>query len=131
MCSSDLQVAIVQTQGNPDCHVILRGGKSPNYDEAHVAAACKELEAAGLAPRLMVDCSHANSGKDPNRQPEVWKSILRQRREGNLHLIGAMLESHLQSGSQPLGPDPAGLKYGVSITDACMDWETTAALFKD
>jgi len=123
--------AIVSTTGNPDGHLVLRGGKGgPNYGPEAVAAAAAQLAAEGLPARLMVDCSHANSGKDPKRQPDVWKSILAQRREGNRHLIGAMLESHLHFGSQPLTQDPSILKYGVSITDACMDWETTAALLK-
>jgi len=128
----DGATSIIKTAGNPDSHVVLRGGRNgPNYLPDDVAQAEQALRKAGLQPALMVDCSHSNSGKDPKRQPEVWNSILGQRREGNRHLIGAMLESHLHFGSQPLGSDPASLKYGVSITDACMDWETTAALLKD
>ena len=127
----DGATSIIKTAGNPDSHVVLRGGRNgPNYHPEDVALAEKALRKTGLHPTLMVDCSHANSGKDPNRQPDVWKSILAQRREGNRHLIGAMLESHLHFGSQPLTQDPSILKYGVSITDACMDWETTAALLK-
>jgi 3-deoxy-7-phosphoheptulonate synthase len=127
----DGSTSIVKTAGNPDSHVVLRGGRNgPNYHAKDVQAAREALRKSGLEPALMVDCSHANSGKDPNRQPDVWKSILAQRREGNRHLIGAMLESHLHFGSQPLTKDPSILKYGVSITDACMDWETTAALLK-
>jgi 3-deoxy-7-phosphoheptulonate synthase len=122
----DGATSIIKTAGNPDSHVVLRGGRNgPNYHPEDVALAEQALRKTGL-----VDCSHANSGKDPNRQPDVWKSILDQRREGNRHLIGAMLESHLHFGSQPLTQDPSILKYGVSITDACMDWETTAALLK-
>jgi 3-deoxy-7-phosphoheptulonate synthase len=127
----DGATSIIKTAGNPDSHVVLRGGRTgPNYHPEDVALAEQALRKTGLHPTLMVDCSHANSGKDPNRQPDVWKSILAQRREGNRHLIGAMLESHLHFGSQPLTQDPSILKYGVSITDACMDWETTAALLK-
>jgi 3-deoxy-7-phosphoheptulonate synthase len=127
----DGATSIIKTAGNPDSHVVLRGGRNgPNYHPEDVALAEQALRKTGLHPTLMVDCSHANSGKDPNRQPDVWKSILAQRREGNRHLIGAMLESHLHFGSQPLTQDPSILKYGVSITDACMDWETTAALLK-
>ena len=127
----DGATSIIKTAGNPDSHVVLRGGRTgPNYHPDDVALAEQALRKTGLHPTLMVDCSHANSGKDPNRQPDVWKSIIDQRLEGNRHLIGAMLESHLHFGSQPLTQDPSILKYGVSITDACMDWETTAALLK-
>ncbi len=127
----DGATSIIKTAGNPDSHVVLRGGRTgPNYHPEDVDLAEQALRKTGLHPTLMVDCSHANSGKDPNRQPDVWKSILAQRRAGNRHLIGAMLESHLHFGSQPLTQDPSILKYGVSITDACMDWETTAALLK-
>ncbi len=127
----DGATSIIKTAGNPDSHVVLRGGRNgPNYHPEDVTLAEQALRKTGLHPTLMVDCSHANSGKDPNRQPDVWKSIINQRREGNRHLIGAMLESHLHFGSQPLTQDPSILKYGVSITDACMDWETTAALLK-
>jgi 3-deoxy-7-phosphoheptulonate synthase len=128
----DGATSIIKTAGNPDSHVVLRGGRNgPNYSEEDVARAEQSLRKAGLQPSLMVDCSHSNSGKDPQRQPEVWKSILSQRAGGNRHLIGAMLESHLHFGSQPLPRDPSVLKYGVSITDACMDWETTASLLRD
>jgi 3-deoxy-7-phosphoheptulonate synthase len=95
-----------------------------------VQAAREALRKAGLQAALMVDCSHANSGKDPKRQPDVWRSLLDQRAAGDSGIIGAMLESHLQFGAQPLGTEPATLQYGISITDACMDWETTAALLR-
>ena len=110
--------------------MILRGGKAPNYDAVRVAAACKELEAAQLPATLMVDCSHANSGKDPFRQRDVWKSILAQRQGGRREIIGAMIESHIHAGSQPLVAAPSELKYGVSITDACLDWESTENLLR-
>ena len=119
------QVAIVQTSGNRDCHVILRGGKAPNYDEASVAAACGELEAARLAPRLMVDCSHANSSKQHGRQVEVAHDIAGQVAKGSHQVFGLMVESHLQAGAQKFTPgkdDPRRLEYGQSITDACLGW---------
>ena len=103
----------------------LRGGRrGPNYDAASVAAARDALESAGLNPRLVVDCSHANSGKDPARQPAVLDDVLAQRRAGDRTVAGVMLESHLHGGNQALGPD---LDYGVSITDACLGWDDTEA----
>ena len=117
------QVAIVQTQGNPDCHVILRGGKSPNYDAASVQAACKELEVAKLPASLMVDCSHANSSKQHERQSEVAKDIAGQIAGGSRQVFGLMVESHLQPGAQKFTPGKdkvEGLVYGQSITDACL-----------
>jgi 3-deoxy-7-phosphoheptulonate synthase len=119
------QVAIVQTNGNRDCHVILRGGKAPNYDEASVAAACKELEAAKLPPVLMVDCSHANSSKQHEKQVDVAREIGRQVAKGSRSVFGVMVESHLLPGAQKFTPgkdDPAALEYGKSITDACIGW---------
>jgi 3-deoxy-7-phosphoheptulonate synthase len=125
------QVAIVQTKGNPDCHVILRGGKAPNYDEASVDAACAELAAAKLPTRLMVDCSHANSSKQHERQLVVAEEIGRQWRAGRREVFGVMVESHLNGGAQKFSPgkdDPAKLTYGQSITDACLDWQQTLDL---
>lgn len=119
------QVAIVQTNGNRDCHVILRGGKAPNYDAASVAAACKELEASKLPPKLMVDCSHANSSKQHERQLEVARDIAGQVAAGSRSVFGVMVESHLQGGAQKFSPgkdDPQALEYGKSITDACIGW---------
>ena len=119
------QVAIVETRGNKDCHVILRGGKSPNYDAAHVAAACQEIEAAKLDCALMVDCSHANSAKQYERQVEVARDVAQQLRAGSQCIFGVMVESHLQAGSQKFvagRDDPAELEYGKSITDACLGW---------
>ncbi len=119
------QVAIVQTNGNRDCHVILRGGKAPNYDEASVAAACRELEAAKLAPTLMVDCSHANSSKQHARQVDVARDIAAQVAKGSHKVFGLMVESHLQAGAQKFTPgkdDPRRLEFGQSITDACLGW---------
>ncbi len=125
----DGATSIIKTIGNPDGHVVLRGGREgTNYEPYQVAAVCEALRMSGLRPMLMVDCSHANSGKDPRRQPQVWQSIVDQRASGRREIIGAMLESHLNFGGQSLGKDPLALKYGVSITDACMDWETTREL---
>ncbi len=120
------QVAIVETRGNRDCHVILRGGKQPNYDAASVAAACKEIEAARLPCRLMVDTSHANSAKQYERQVDVARDIGAQMAAGNRCIFGVMVESHLQAGAQKFTPgkdDPAKLTYGQSITDACLGWD--------
>ncbi|MFL6695220.1 MAG: 3-deoxy-7-phosphoheptulonate synthase, partial [Ramlibacter sp.] len=119
------QVAIVQTNGNRDCHVILRGGKAPNYDSASVAAAAADLEAAKLPPRLMVDCSHANSSKQHERQLVVARDIAGQIAEGSRTIFGVMVESHLQAGAQKFTPgreNAAALEYGKSITDACLGW---------
>jgi len=120
------QVAIVETRGNTDCHVILRGGKTPNYDAASIAAACKEIEAARLPCTLMVDCSHANSGKLHSRQVEVASDVARQLEAGSRCVFGVMIESHLQAGAQKFAAgkdDPARLAYGQSITDACLGWD--------
>ena len=125
----DGATSIIKTTGNPESHVVLRGGREgTNYEPHQVAGVCEALRKSGLRPMLMVDCSHANSGKDPSRQPQVWQSIVDQRASGRREIIGAMLESHLNFGGQSLGNDPVALKYGVSITDACMDWETTREL---
>ena len=122
------QVAIVETKGNKDCHVILRGGKQPNYDAEHVAAACREIEAAKLDCRLMIDCSHANSSKQHGKQLDVANDIARQLGEGSRCIVGAMIESHLHAGAQKFvagKDDPAKLEYGKSITDACLGWDVS------
>ncbi len=119
------QVAIVQTNGNKDCHVILRGGKAPNYDAASVASACADLEKAKLPPTLMVDCSHANSSKQHEKQVEVAQNIAVQIQSGSKRVFGVMVESHLNPGAQKFTPgqdDAAKLAYGQSITDACLGW---------
>lgn len=124
------QVAIVHTKGNTNCHVILRGGKTPNYDAAHVAAACKDLEAAHLPATLMVDCSHANSSKQHEKQKEVARDIAQQIEGGSRSVFGVMIESHLQAGAQKFTPgknDPDSLEYGKSITDACLGWDDSLA----
>jgi 3-deoxy-7-phosphoheptulonate synthase len=121
--------SIIKTEGNPDGHLVLRGGRDGvNYHAHQTADAAAKLKAAGVPSAIMIDCSHANSGKDPARQPEVWKSILEQRAAGRTDIVGAMLESHIERGAQSLGSDLSKLRYGVSITDACLDWETTAGL---
>ncbi|WP_348706660.1 3-deoxy-7-phosphoheptulonate synthase [Acidovorax soli] len=120
------QVAIVQTNGNPDCHVILRGGKTPNYDAANVAAACADLAKAKLPQTLMVDCSHANSSKQHEKQLDVAKDIAGQIRGGSKSIFGVMVESHLNAGAQKFTPgkdDASKLEYGKSITDACLGWD--------
>ncbi|HEX5739114.1 MAG TPA: 3-deoxy-7-phosphoheptulonate synthase [Hydrogenophaga sp.] len=120
------QVAIVQTSGNKDCHVILRGGKTPNYDAASVAASVKELEAAKLPNRLMVDCSHANSSKQHEKQLEVARDIAGQIAAGSRSVFGVMIESHIEAGAQKFTPgkdDMGKLTYGQSITDACLGWD--------
>ena len=125
------QVAIVNTKGNKDCHVILRGGKTPNYDAASVAAACKDLEAAKLPATLMVDCSHANSSKQHDKQNEVARDIAAQLAGGSRRIFGVMVESHLNPGAQKFSPgkdDPAKLAHGQSITDACIGWGDTVTV---
>ena len=127
------QVAIVQTNGNPDCHVILRGGKAPNYDAASVSAACKDLEAAKLPATLMVDCSHANSSKQHEKQLEVARDIGAQVAGGSRQVFGLMVESHLNPGAQKFTPgkdDPKALAYGQSITDACLSWGDSLELLE-
>jgi len=127
------QVAIVETAGNPDCHVILRGGKAPNYDADSVAAACKDLDGAKLHPSLMVDFSHANSSKQHERQVVVAKDIAAQVSGGSTKVFGVMVESHLCAGAQKFTPgkdDPSKLVYGQSITDACIGWDDSAEVLK-
>ena len=127
------QVAIVQTKGNKDCHVILRGGKMPNYDRDSVAEACAELAAAKLPTTLMVDCSHANSSKQHQRQIDVARDIGGQIAGGSRHIFGVMVESHLQAGAQKFSTgrdDPAKLVYGQSITDACIGWDDSLAVLQ-
>ncbi len=124
------QVAIVQTHGNPDCHVILRGGKAPNYDAASVESACQDLVKAKLPATLMVDCSHANSSKQHEKQLEVAKDIANQITGGSTSVFGVMVESHLTAGAQKFTPgkdDASKLAYGQSITDACLGWDDSLA----
>ena len=127
------QVATVETNGNKDCHVILRGGKAPNYDAASVAAACLELEASKLACKLMIDFSHANSEKKPERQVDVAHDVAGQIAAGGECVFGVMIESHLKAGSQKFTPgkdSPSGLEYGKSITDGCIGWEQSSEVLR-
>ena len=126
-------VAIVQTNGNPDCHVILRGGKAPNYDAASVGAACTDLAAAQLPATLMVDCSHANSSKQHQKQLDVARDVAAQVAGGSRQVFGVMVESHLQQGAQKFTPgkdDATALEYGKSITDACLGWDDSTTLLE-
>jgi 3-deoxy-7-phosphoheptulonate synthase len=116
----------IVTRGNPNCHIVLRGGSAgPNYGPEHIARAERLLEKAGLPKAILVDCSHGNSAKQPERQPEVLRAVLAQIAAGNTSLMGAMLESNLLAGSQPFPQPRAQLRYGVSITDPCIDWAAT------
>jgi 3-deoxy-7-phosphoheptulonate synthase len=121
--------ALTATRGNRHGHIVLRGGAAPNYDSVSVALAEEELAAAGLAQNIMVDCSHGNSSKDPTRQPLVFADLVHQVLEGNRSIVGAMLESNIEAGNQPLAPREQ-LRYGVSITDACIDWATTEKMLR-
>jgi 3-deoxy-7-phosphoheptulonate synthase len=122
--------AIAATTGNSDCHVILRGGRTPNYDAASVEAAALELAQSGLAPRLMIDASHANSNKKPENQPLVLADVACQLAGGEHRVMGVMIESNLVAGRQDARPG-AALTYGQSITDGCIDWETTTQVLNE
>ncbi len=122
--------AIFSTTGNNDCHIILRGGRKPNYDKESVQQASRQLEKGGLRPSLMVDCSHANSNKDYRRQVDVCRDVASQVSSGDKRIMGVMLESHLVEGRQDVEPDRE-LTYGQSVTDACIDWETTEGLLRE
>lgn len=125
------RIAIVKTNGNPDVHIVLRGGNAaPNYSPEDVALCADKLHQAGLEEAIMVDCSHANANKDHNRQPEVLDSVLSQIESGNSSLRAVMIESNLYEGNQPLGDNLQELKYGVSVTDKCLSWETTEACLR-
>ncbi|OCG65502.1 MULTISPECIES: 3-deoxy-7-phosphoheptulonate synthase [unclassified Gilliamella] len=124
------QVTILQTMGNPHGHVILRGGKTPNFDAENVAVCETQMQKAGLLPNLMIDCSHANSNKDYRNQPIVADTIIDQIEKGNNSIIGVMIESNLFEGNQPSEQPQENLKYGVSVTDACISWETTEQLLQ-
>lgn len=125
------QVAVMNTSGNASSHLILRGGKQPNFDAEHVAKAGHLLQQQGLNPALMIDCSHGNSNKDYRKQACVLQDVQQQIIAGNTSIIGIMLESHLFEGRQNLTADKDQLKYGVSITDACISWEETEHLIDD
>ena len=125
----DGHTCVINTRGNPWGHLIVRGGRSgPNYSPDQLQIASEVLAASGLSPRLMVDCSHANSNKDYRNQPNVWRDVIAQRVAGNQNIIGLMLESNLHPGNQKLTSDHSLLHYGVSITDGCIAWGETEAL---
>lgn len=121
------EVALVQTAGNPDGHIILRGGSKPNYDADSIHSAVSALQALNLPTAIVVDCSHGNSNKDHNRQGQVAEAVVAQRQLGNKAIIGLMLESHINAGRQNIVNGKAPL-YGVSVTDACIDWQSTEQL---
>jgi 3-deoxy-7-phosphoheptulonate synthase len=123
--------AIVRTTGNPWGHIVLRGGNlRTNYDQESIVETAALLKKAGLNSIIMVDCSHANSGKQPLKQEIVWKSVLEQRLAGNQALVGLMLESYLEAGNQSIPKNAADLRYGVSVTDSCLDWDSTERLLR-
>ena len=123
--------AVVRTIGNPDGHIVLRGGRlQTNFDAQSVREAESKLAKAGLPQVIMVDCSHANSGKEAARQEEVWRSTVEQRVDGTRSLMGAMIESYLQEGNQPIPKNLAELRYGVSVTDACISWDLTERMLR-
>ncbi|MBI2506196.1 MAG: 3-deoxy-7-phosphoheptulonate synthase [Candidatus Latescibacteria bacterium] len=125
------RTCLVRTKGNPWGHVVLRGGNAgPNYDAQSLAEAAGQLRQAGLDPVLLVDCSHANSSKKHERQEEIWQDLVQQRVEGNRELIGMMVESNLEEGNQKIPEDLKELRYGVSIIDACVSWETTERMLR-
>jgi 3-deoxy-7-phosphoheptulonate synthase len=123
--------SIVTTTGNPDCHLVLRGGKGgPNFSTDHVSKAAEEMASLKLNPRMMVDCSHANANKDHNRQLTVLEDVAQQVEQGSNHILGVMIESHLKAGNQKIPTDLRDMEYGKSITDACVDFETTAKMLR-
>jgi 3-deoxy-7-phosphoheptulonate synthase len=127
----DGAASIIRTTGNSVGHVVLRGGRQqPNYDPESIRSAEAALIKAKLPPRLMVDCSHANSAKQPARQEDVWRSLVEQRRSGTKSIMSAMIESHLFEGSQPIPQNLADLRYGISVTDACLGWDATERILR-
>lgn len=121
----DGQVSIIRTLGNQDTHIILRGGKGPNYEASYIESYEQRLEEAGLKKNIMIDCSHANSSKNAKNQAKVLKDVAQQIKDGNKSIIGVMVESNLFFGKQSIPKDLTSLKYGVSVTDECIDWELT------
>jgi len=122
--------SIVQTIGNPDVHIVLRGGKKPNYAPEDITRTEEMLGKNGLTPTIMVDCSHGNSEKNHEKQPQVLESVIDQIAAGNRSISGVMIESYLEAGNQPMPQDPQQMKYGVSITDKCIDWATTEHILR-
>ncbi len=126
------EASAVVTRGNPDCHIVLRGGSNgSNYSPDHIAATEAQLNKAGLHNSILVDCSHDNSDKNPAQQPEVMRALLTQITAGNRSIMGAMIESNLEAGKQNFPQPKDQLRYGVSITDGCIDWKTTEALIRE
>ena len=126
------RTSIIQTTGNPDVHIVLRGGsRKVNYHPEDIAHTEESLQKNGLFPTIMVDCSHGNSNKDYQKQPEVLESVVQQVVDGNNSISGVMIESNIEAGSQKIAADLSHLKYGVSITDACIDWATTERILLD
>ena len=126
------QVSVIKTRGNTYGHVVLRGGsQGPNYDSVHVKLCEAELEKAGVSGNIVVDCSHANSSKQPELQPLVMENVTNQILEGNRSIVGLMLESHINKGNQPIPDDLSRLEYGVSVTDGCIDWDTTQSAVRN
>jgi 3-deoxy-7-phosphoheptulonate synthase len=126
------EVAVVRTKGNPYSHMVLRGGSSgPNYDAKHIAMCEKQLCHAGLPENIMIDCSHANSHKDPEKQLVVLEDIKKQILQGNHSIKGIMIESNLNAGNQSIPPDLDKLDYGISVTDACVDWDSTESVLRE
>jgi 3-deoxy-7-phosphoheptulonate synthase len=127
----DGAASAIVTRGNPNCHIVLRGGSSgPNYGPSHIREAERLLDKAGLPKAILVDCSHDNSAKQPERQPEVLRTVLAQIAAGNTSIMGAMIESNLFAGNQPFPQPRERLRYGVSITDPCIDWPATEAAIR-
>ena len=124
-------IHVITTKGNPFGHLVLRGGERPNYDSASIALAESWIGKAGLEQSLLVDCSHANSGKKHELQLSVWENILKQKKEGNKSIVGVMIESNLYCGNQPFPEDPDKLRYGVSITDECLSWEESERMLRE
>jgi len=124
------QCAVIRTAGNHYGHIVLRGGSQPNYDSVAVALCEKELAAAKLPANIVVDCSHSNSNKDPSLQPLVMNDIVHQVVEGNRSIVGVMIESNIEAGNQPIPADLSQLKYGISVTDACVGWNTTEKMIR-
>ena len=120
--------ALLHTNGNPYSHIILRGGKTPNYDKQSVTQCISNLEKANITPRIIIDASHGNSSKDFTKQPGVAKNVIKQIKDGNSSIKGIMLESHLVEGNQKLSNN---MVYGQSITDSCISWETTESLLRE
>ncbi len=125
------QSSVITTKGNPFGHLVLRGGDKPNYDEESIALAESWIAKGGLEQSILVDCSHANSGKKHEQQLKVWENILRQKTDGNKSIAGVMIESNICGGNQPFPEDPDKLRYGVSITDECISWEETERMLRE